>query len=257
MKDIHTFVILAYLENDNLEECIKSVLNQTVKSNVIIATSTKSDFIIDLASEYGLGVMINDSSSNKANDYNYALNAFDTKLVTIAHQDDVYDRNYVKEILKSYEQNNDASIIFTDYYEVLNDKKIKDNFKKRITKLLLKPLKYKRLQNKKYFKKLSLKYKQCFCTSSVTYVKENIEKEFFSNELTYNNDWLSFINLANVNSKFVYINKKLIWKRVKEVLNNEEKINENIFIYRKMWPNWLINRIYKIKEEKIVKEKND
>lgn len=257
MKDIHTFVILAYLENDNLEECIKSVLNQTVKSNVIIATSTKSDFIIDLASEYGLGVMINDSPSNKANDYNYALNAFDTKLVTIAHQDDVYDRNYVKEILKIYEQNNDASIIFTDYYEVLNDKKIKDNFKKRITKLLLKPLKYKRLQNKKYFKKLSLKYKQCFCTSSVTYVKKNIEKKFFSNELTYNNDWLSFINLANVNSKFVYINKKLIWKRVKKVLNNEEKINENIFIYRKLWPNWLIDRIYKIKEEKIVKEKND
>ena len=31
MKDIHTFVILAYKENDNLEDCIKSVLNQKYK----------------------------------------------------------------------------------------------------------------------------------------------------------------------------------------------------------------------------------
>lgn len=254
MRDIHTFVILAYLENDNLEECIKSVLNQTIKSNVIIATSTKNDFIIDLASEYGLGVMVNDSPSNKGRDYNYALNTFDTKLVTIAHQDDIYDRNYVKEILKSYEQNKDASIIFTDHYEILKDKKIKDNFKKKITKLLLKPLKYKRLQNKKYFKNLVLKYKQCFCTSSVTYVKNNINKEFFVTDLTYNNDWLSFINLARDESKFVYINKKLVGKRVNDK-KIEEKINEDIFVYRKMWPNWLINYIYKIKEDKtIVKE---
>lgn len=257
MKDIHTFVILAYLENDNLEACIKSVLNQTVKSNVIIATSTKNDFIIDLASEYGLGVMVNDNESNKGNDYNYALNTFDTKLVTIASQDDIYDRNYVKEILNSYNKNNDASIIFTDHYEVLYDKKIKNNFKKKIINFLLKPLKYQRMQNKKYFKKLSLKYRQCFCTSSVTYVKENIEKEFFPINLTYNNDWLGFINLANKNSKFVYINKRLVGKRINNYNKGEKKINEDILIYRKMWPDWLINYIYKIKENKTIIKTKD
>ena len=39
-------------------------------SNVIIATSTKNDYILDLASEYGLGVMVNDNPSNKGSDYN-------------------------------------------------------------------------------------------------------------------------------------------------------------------------------------------
>ena len=251
MRDIHTFVILAYLENDNLEECIKSVLNQTVKSNVIIATSTKNDFIIDLASEYGLGVMVNDNPSNKGNDYNYALNTFDTKLVTIAHQDDIYDRNYVKEILKSYEQNKNASIIFTDHYEVSNDKKIKENLKKRIIKSLLKPLKYKRLQNKKYFKKLSLKYKQCFCTSSVTYVKENIKQEFFVTNLTYNNDWLSFVNLARDDSKFVYIDKKLVGYRICCGEKNEEKQIEDYLVYEELWPEWVLNIKNKRKRESI------
>ena len=135
MRDIHTFVILAYHESDDLEDCIKSVLNQSVKSNVIIATSTKNDYIIELASQYALGVMVNDQKSNKGSDYNYAINTFDTKLVTIAHQDDLYDRNYVKEILKCYSQNKDASIIITDYYEIDNDRKIKRSrelFKKKI-----------------------------------------------------------------------------------------------------------------------------
>ena len=41
----HTFVILAYNISDDLEECIKSVINQSVKSNIVIATSTPNDYI--------------------------------------------------------------------------------------------------------------------------------------------------------------------------------------------------------------------
>ena len=128
----HTFVILAYQESDDLEDCIKSILKQSVKSNVLIATSTPNDFIIEMASKYSLGVTINEQESNKGSDYNFALDRVDSELVTIAHQDDLYDRNYTKEIIKKYEQNLDVTIIFTDNYEINNDKKIKKN--KRLRK---------------------------------------------------------------------------------------------------------------------------
>ena len=98
----HTFVILAYHESDDLEECIKSVLKQSVKSNVLIATSTPNDYIMDLASQYSLGVMVNKEESNKGSDYNFAIKTMDSELITIAHQDDLYNRNYTKEILKKY-----------------------------------------------------------------------------------------------------------------------------------------------------------
>ena len=42
---MHTYVVLAYKESSYLEECIKSVLNQKYKSNVVIATSTPNKFI--------------------------------------------------------------------------------------------------------------------------------------------------------------------------------------------------------------------
>ena len=51
---IHTFIVLAYKESAYLEDCIKSVINQTYPSRVIIATSTPNDFISKLAKKYNI-----------------------------------------------------------------------------------------------------------------------------------------------------------------------------------------------------------
>ena len=56
-KNIHTFAILAYKESEYLEECIKSVLNQTVKTNAVIVTSTPNDYIFDLSKKYKLSII--------------------------------------------------------------------------------------------------------------------------------------------------------------------------------------------------------
>ena len=45
----HTFAICAYKESPYLEECIKSLKNQTIKSNILIATSTPNDYIKGIA----------------------------------------------------------------------------------------------------------------------------------------------------------------------------------------------------------------
>ena len=44
-KSIHAFVVLAYKESQYLEQCVKSVLRQDYKSDVVIATSTPNNFI--------------------------------------------------------------------------------------------------------------------------------------------------------------------------------------------------------------------
>ena len=59
MSKLHTFVVLAYKESDKLEECIKSVLNQNVKTNVVIATSTPNKYIEKLAKKYKLEIIVN------------------------------------------------------------------------------------------------------------------------------------------------------------------------------------------------------
>ena len=96
----HTFAICAYKESQYLEECIKSTLNQTIKTNIIICTSTPNDFIKNLAKKYNIDLFINTSKTGIGPDWNFAVSKAKTNLVTVTHQDDTYNENYVEEILK-------------------------------------------------------------------------------------------------------------------------------------------------------------
>ncbi len=250
----HTFVILAYNISDDLEECIKSVINQSTKSNIVIATSTPNDYIIDLASEYSLGVMINKAKSNKGRDYNFAINSFNTELVTIAHQDDLYDRNYTKEILKCYKKNKQATIIFTDNYEIHNDKKIKSSKKLFWKRYFLLPLRFKLFQSRKFFKLRSLRRDKFICTSSITFVKKNITGDIFPTNLKYDNDWQGLIDLAKQNTRFVYLKKKLVGYRVDGVNTTRTKEKEDEKILRSMYPKWYYEKIVKRRGDKSVQE---
>lgn len=239
MMYTHTFIIIAQDENDDLESCIKSIMNQSVKSNVLIYTNTPNDFIIDLASKYSIGVIIDDDKLN----YNYLINFLNTELVTIVNQKDLYNRNYTKEIINCYNKNKNASIIFTNNYEIKDDVKIKNNmslFKKR---LLMNFLRYSKFQNKKFFKKIVLCFEKCFCTSSVTFIKNNIHENSFPINYNYNNDWVGFINLVKDNNKFVYLAKVLVGNRIIDV-DDELKIKEDIDVYKLMWNSKLVNYFY-------------
>ena len=246
----HTFVILAYNESDDLEECIKSVINQSVKSNVVIATSTPNDYIIDLASQYSLGVMVNKAKSNKGRDYNFAVNSFDTELITIAHQDDLYDRNYTKEILNCYNKHSGATIIFTDNYEIDNNVKVKKSKKLFWKRYFLFPLRFKFFQNKKFFKLRALRRDKYICTSSITFVKKNISKDVFPTNLKYDNDWKGLIDLAKDNTNFVYLAKKLVGYRVILKEDNKTKEKEDESIQSSLYPKWYYNMFVKRHNEK-------
>jgi len=241
----HTFVILAYNVSDDLEECIKSVINQSVKSNVVIATSTPNDYIMDLASEYSLGVMVNKEKSNKGGDYNFAINSFDTPLITIAHQDDLYDRNYTKEIKRCYKKNKDATIIFTDNYEIHDDKKIIKSKKLLWIRYHLFPLKFSFFQKKKYFKLRSLRRNKYICTSSITFVKKNLSSDIFPVNLKYDNDWQGLIDLAKKDTKFVYLKEKLVGYRINNIEDNKTKKKEDEEIIKSMYPEWYYKNIIK------------
>jgi len=241
----HTFVILAYQESDDLEECIKSVLKQSVKSNVLIATSTPNDYIMEISSLYSLGVMVNESESNKGNDYNFALNTIDSPLITIAHQDDLYDRNYTKEILKKYKENPDATIIFTNNYQIEGDKKILNNRLLRKSRYYLFPLKYKFFQNKKYFKLRSVRKEKFICTSSITFVKKNITMPLFPSDIYYDNDWKGLIMLAKKNSHFVFLDKKLVGYRMENKTFNKDKLAEDEDILKENYSEWYFEMFIK------------
>lgn len=47
---------------------------------------------------------VNTGKTSIADDWNFAISCVDTDLVTLAHQDDIYEKDYLKYILKGYKK---------------------------------------------------------------------------------------------------------------------------------------------------------
>lgn len=256
-KYIHTFIVLAYKESDYLEECIKSVLNQSHKSEVVIATTTDNKHIRNLAQKYKLDVIIG-KHTNIGGDFDFAIQCARTPLVTIAHQDDIYDYNYAKTIVELYKKYPQSLIIFTDYYEIRNNQKINSNINLKIKRLLLLPIRIKRISNFKFIKRLIIRFGNSICCPAVTFTKDNCPKEIFTSHYKCNVDWYAWEKLSRLKGNFIYSKEKLMGHRISEettttdIINNGIRTKEDYEIYCKFWPKYIaktINYLYKNSEK--------
>ena len=116
MEVNHTFVVCAYKESAYLKECVQSLVQQTVKSKILIATSTPNELIQSVASEYSLPIYVNEGEKGIAGDWNFAMSLADTEYVTLAHQDDVYEPTYAEEVLRAAQKAKKPIIAFTEYF---------------------------------------------------------------------------------------------------------------------------------------------
>ena len=259
MKSIHTYVVLAYKESKDLERCIKSVLKQKYKSEVVIATSTPNNYIKKLAKKYNLDVVVNEDSKHRiGDDFDFAIKTAKTKLVTIAHQDDIYDYDYSYEIVNKYNKKNDSIILFSDYYEIRNNEKVYKNTNLKIKRILLSPLKISFNSNKKWAKRFVLKFGNAICCPSVTFNKDKVEFPVFDCDLTCNIDWNAWEKLSLKKGDFSFVNKPLMGHEISEettttsIINSGVRTKEDYELFCRFWPSFiakLLNKFYKNSEK--------
>ena len=134
----HSFVVCAYKDNPFLAKTIRSLQNQTVPSNVVGSTSTPSPYIERVCSECGVKMIINPKPHYAGDDWNYGYDSVNSKLVTIAHQDDCYSPTFLEKTIDCFNRymENDVSISFTDYYEIRNGSRVNSNFMLAIKRIM-------------------------------------------------------------------------------------------------------------------------
>lgn len=249
-KTNHTFVVCAYKESPYLEECIKSLVNQTVKTNIGIYTSTLNEYIAAIAGKYGVPVYINkDGGRGIQADWNFAYNSAKTAYVTVAHQDDVYDKNYVKALLHYAKHFDDWSIFYTDYTPIKNGDFSKRDVNSTVRRLLRWPVKNIKKADKKWRKRASLSLGNTIVCPLVTYNKDRLGENVFTSEYGFNLDWDTFYKLANEPGRFIYVDKVLGHYRVhdgatsKEFIENHNREIEDRSMFEKFWPKWLVSII--------------
>jgi glycosyltransferase involved in cell wall biosynthesis len=259
MEKKHTFVVLAYKESKYLEECIKSVLNQKYKSDVVIATSTPNKYIDKLAKKYKLEVIVNNSEKKGIGiDFDFASNCVKNDLVTIAHQDDIYDYEYSQKVVDLYNKYNDSIILFTDYYEIKGNRKEYTNKNLKIKRILLFPLRFRCLSKFKFFKRWVLRFGNSISCPAVTFVQKNVPEKKFEADMKCDIDWYAWEKLSREKGRFIFIKDKIMGHRINEettttqIINEGIRTKEDLVIFKKFWPTPIakfLNKFYKKSED--------
>lgn len=236
----HTFIICAYKESEYLEDCIKSIINQNVKSNVIITTSTPNKHIEKLAQKYEIKLYVNEGESGIGQDWNFGVSQTNTKYITVAHQDDIYNKNYLEEITNKINDGQDFVIAFSDYREIKNGKEIKLTKNLKIKKILLFPLRI--FKKSKFIRRRILSLGNPICCPSVTINKRITGENPYKIELKCDLDWDTWDRMADYNEGFLYIPKELMKHRIHEesetsnLIENNIRLEEDLLMLKKYWP---------------------
>lgn len=244
----HTFAVCAYKESEYLEELLISLKNQTVRTNILIATSTPNEHIRVLAEKYHLPIFVNTGEKGIAGDWNFAIESANTALVTIAHQDDIYEPEYAAEILAAINRSKSPIIAFSHYAELRKGEKVYKNQLLQIKKLLLIPMRLSRKQI--FMRRLSLSLGNPICCPAVTYVKER--NLAFDATFVNNLDWNQWECLSKKKGEFVYIPKALMCHRIHEASTTSEMIRNNIRgqedykIFCRFWPKAIAKRLARV-----------
>lgn len=250
-QSVHTFAVLAYKESPYLEECIKSVLDQEYPSKVIIATSTPNKHIEGLAKKYDLEIKINHGKTGIGVDFDFALQSGENELVTIAHQDDIYDRGYSQAMVDAYRKYPESLIIFPDYYELRNNERVEQNTLLKVKHLLLWPLRFTSGKSK-FMKRMALRFGDPISCPAVTFNTKKVKTPLFDNEMKNDVDWHAWEVLSKESGNFTFVDRKLMGHRIHadsattENIQSRTRTEEDFQILQRFWPKWVARKIAKL-----------
>lgn len=252
----HAFAICAYKDSPYLEECINSLKKQTIESHIFLITSTPSEYIKHLVDKYNIPMFIN-VEGGIASDWNFAISRAEADIVTIAHQDDIYEPCFAEEVLRAVNNRKEPLIVFTNYGEIRNGVRVMKNRLLTIKRIMLLPLHFKCIQGNRWVRRRILSFGSAISCPTVSYIKENLPQEIFKEGYKSDLDWQAWERLSLLKGEFIYCPELCMYHRIHdgsattEIIANHGRSNEDFEMFCKFWPKSiarLIARIYRDSE---------
>lgn len=240
MSHNHTFVICAYGDSRYLEECIQSLVNQTLKTDIILYTSTPSNYIEGLCEKYDIPVF-SSVGGGIGKDWNNALSFVQTQYATIVHQDDIYLTDYAKNVLSSVA--GDMLIAYSDYQELKDGNIIPLTSNLKIKHLMLRTMAM--FPKWKFWRNRVLAFGNPISCPAVTYNLKKLNDFKFNEEMKVSLDWFAWYQIAQKNGSFIFVDESLMYHRIHEESETTNSIENNIRtqedyeMYLLFWPKFI------------------
>lgn len=237
-----TMALCAYKQSPFLAAAAESLAKQTVPVKVIVATSTPSDHVKDIAGNYGWDYCVNPvSGGGIASDWEFAVSCASTPYVAIAHQDDIYFPEYAERVLAAFRRYPESQIVFTDYCDLAEGQYLRNRGYLRVKRLLLWAYYWKHSWKLGLFKRLPLCFGNAICCPSVAYHVSKIGPLRFDREFSVNLDWAKWLELSAQDGAFSYIPACLMAHRIDSTtetsaaITDHRRFDEDMRIFTKIW----------------------
>jgi glycosyltransferase involved in cell wall biosynthesis len=245
----HAFVVPAFGRPQWLAECLESLQQQTVRSRILIATSTPNDHIAGIAARSGIEVQVNPASAGIASDWNFALARAPAQWVTLAHQDDWYAPTYTEHCLTAAAESRRPLIVFSSALERSADGATRHPRIKRMLcemAFLGQPAIGSSVR-----KRLLLSFGDPIPCPTVMLNRASLPDFTFPSGFDAALDWAAWLHLARLSGDFVYVREPLVHWRVHVSSGTHvhlaSRAEEDARILRTLWPGpiaGLIGRLY-------------
>ncbi len=224
----HAFAVCAYGDSPYLESCLRSLAAQTVPSEILLCTSTPSDYIRALAGKYGVPVLVREGEPGIARDWNFAYRAPDAPLVTLAHQDDMYQREYTRALLDAKEKYPDMSVFMSASITVKDGRLKEYGGIELVKKCLRLPLRCGALNGLAAVKKTALRFGNPVICPSCTYDRTLCGEDLFDPRYRFVLDWDALLKLAEKEGRWICDERPLVLYRVHPDAATGESIRSHV-----------------------------
>jgi len=253
MNNTHTFVICTYKDSEYLDDLLASLFAQTVRSDIVIATSTPTDRIFNTAERNDLDVCVNPEAEGIGSDWTFAYSLADTDYITLAHQDDIYEPEYTKKTLAGFQKAKNPIIVYTNYYELRPEGRVNENRLLKVKSLMNTPI--GAFPGSRFVRNRVFSMGCPISCPSVAYNKKRFPEFSFERNMKTNLDWDAWYRLAKEPGEFVYIKERLIGHRIHENSETTSGIGsgarsaEDLTMFKRYWPDGIARFIHRYYEK--------
>ncbi|WP_157981390.1 glycosyltransferase family 2 protein [Cognatilysobacter tabacisoli] len=252
MKE-HSFVVPTYGRSPHLEACLASLAAQRVRSEVVVCTSTPFPELPSLCETFRARLVVHGPNAGIGRDWNAALAASESALVTIAHQDDLYGSGFVEETLETHRRWPDSVLYFCDAEEITEAGQPRAGGRNSALKRLMVAAAYGGGETIRsaIARRALLGFGNPIVCPTVT-INRRVAADFrFREELRTNMDWLAWLDLSGM-GPVTRIRRPLVSHRVHtdsetaRCLDDGARWAEDQMVFRQLWPTPFANLLARV-----------
>jgi glycosyltransferase involved in cell wall biosynthesis len=239
----HSFIIPAFGHSPYLKDCLESLAAQTLRSPVVVCTSTPFDGLDDICHRFDARLHIHLPNRGIGADWNAALAVASTDLVTLAHQDDIYLPEFGAKMVAAAKRNPESAMLFSDADEIASDGSVIPKHRNTAVKRLINHVAFAGRDTIRgpVSLRLLLGLGNPIICPAVTIQLPRSNGFRFREDLRTNMDWLAWIELAR-RGGITHVSGALMRHRAHDqsetarCLSDGARSEEDRMIFDRMWP---------------------